>query len=248
MNLILDIGNSCCKISVFENNTLIDKQIVKSSKEEIISSVNKINKVYRVDNAIFSCVGLIEKEIEDFLKNIFPNILFFSSFTKSPIKNKYLTPEKLGIDRLAAACGAFFLFPNKDCLIIDAGTAVTFDYLNCFGEFLGGNISPGIRLRFASLYEHTAKLPLIETFDWYDGFGNDTHSAILSGVLTGLKHEIEGYISDFEALKPDSKIILTGGDTFFLAKKLKNTIFAEPNLVSIGLNGILNYNVSKKDF
>ncbi|MBQ3658259.1 MAG: type III pantothenate kinase [Bacteroidales bacterium] len=245
MNLILDIGNTFCKICVFEYNNLIFKNIVKSKKDEIITEVSKIFGDYEIKNVIFSSVNTLIDGIKEFLEAFCGSVLEFSSKTKVPVKNLYSNPAALGLDRLAAAVGAATEFEGKSCLIIDAGTAITFDYLKDGKEFWGGNISPGIRLRFKSLNEHTAKLPLIENYDWLSGFARDTASAVMGGVLNGIKFEIEGYIRDFERDNPDGKIILTGGDTIFLAKNLKNTIFAAPNLVAFGLNRILNYNVSK---
>lgn len=242
MNLVLDIGNTFCKICVFDCNKLIYKDLAKSSSSEILLKTFEIFKVQDIKSVIISSVNS-KVSVEEELKKKCSNVLVFNSLTPIPVKNLYSTPKTLGLDRLAASVGAFDLFEKKNCLIIDAGTAITYDFLNSCGEFLGGNIAPGIRLRFSSLNEHTSKLPLIEDFSWGGEFGNDTFSAVSNGVLNGLLFEIEGYTKRFGDKYPDGKIILTGGDTIFLSKKLKNTIFAEPNLVAIGLNRILNYNV-----
>ena len=245
MNLILDIGNTFCKLCVFDDKDLIFKQIVKKKKKNIFEATDQIFAKNKINYAIFSSVNTHVEGLSARFNALDVPFLEFSHSTKVPIKNSYMTPHTLGLDRLAAAIGASTLFEGKSCLIIDAGTAITFDYLKDGNEFLGGNISPGIQLRFKSLNEHTAKLPLIKEYDWTSGFGSDTPSAVIKGVLNGIKFEIESYISDFERDNPDGKIILTGGDTIFLAKNLKNTIFAAPNLVAFGLNRILNYNVSK---
>jgi type III pantothenate kinase len=245
MNLVSDVGNSFCKICVFDSNDLVYKQIVKSQEDEISEAVSKISGLFKISGAIFSSVNPRAGLIKEVFESYCPGVLEFSRTVKVPVKNGYLTPETLGLDRLAAAVGASVVFPDVSSLIIDAGTAITYDYLKDGKEFLGGNISPGIRLRFKSLNEHTAKLPLIEDYDWREGFGLDTRSAVICGVLDGVKLEIEGYVADFKSKNPAGKIILTGGDTIFLAKKLKNTIFAAPNLVAFGLNRILNYNVSE---
>ena len=245
MNLILDIGNTFCKLCVFDDNELIFKQIAKAETENIFEAADQIFAKYKINYAIFSSVNTRVEGLNARFEALGVQFLEFSRSTFVPVKNSYSTPETLGLDRLAAAIGASTLFEGKSCLIIDAGTAITFDYLKDGNEFLGGNISPGIALRFKALNEHTAKLPLIKEYDWEEGFGCDTVSAVMKGVLNGIKFEIESYISDFERDNPDGKIILTGGDTIFLAKNLKNTIFAAPNLVAFGLNRILNYNVSK---
>ena len=164
-----------------------------------------------------------------------------------PISNSYDHPEQLGNDRLAAAVGASVLFPGRDCMVVDAGTAITYEFVEAGKRYLGGCISPGVGLRFASLHEHTAKLPLLSAEPVSDIIPTNTQHAINNGVINGVIAEIMWYISYAEQKMQNPAIILTGGDTIFLAGKLKNTIFAEPNLVAIGLNRILQYNVFEND-
>ncbi|MBQ2098215.1 MAG: type III pantothenate kinase, partial [Bacteroidales bacterium] len=167
--------------------------------------------------------------------------------TRIPIVNRYSTPKTLGNDRLAAAVGATVMFPWGNSLIIDVGTAITYDYVKDGCEYLGGNISPGIDIRLRALHDYTSRLPLIDDPQPTETFGLSTREAISNGVVMGVIHEIEGYVSDFEKKNVNSNIILTGGGSIYLSKKLKITIFAEPNLVNIGLNRILNYNVLKEN-
>jgi type III pantothenate kinase len=181
------------------------------------------------------------------IKNIQGKVIKLTSETPIPIIHRYSTPETLGKDRLAAAVGATVIFPGSSCLVIDAGTAITYDYIKDGREYMGGNISPGIDIRFKSLHDFTSRLPLITEPQTTDTFGLSTIEALSNGVITGIIHEIEGYISRFEKKNVNSNIILTGGSSIYLSKKLKNTIFAEPNLVTIGLNRILNYNVLKEN-
>lgn len=245
MNLVLDIGNTCCKICVFDDNKLIDKQISKSEISAVTDILAVISQKYKFSGSIMSSVSLMPEGLQAQISQVCNHNFVLTSDLPVPIKNSYSTPKTLGNDRLAAVVGASCLFPGRSALVIDAGTAITYDFLMNGNEYVGGNIAPGISLRFRSLNDHTKRLPLIEEYDWAQGFGNSTADALRKGVLNGLAFEIEGYVRDFQANYSDSVIILTGGDCFFLLKRIKNTIFAEPNLVAIGLNRILNYNVSK---
>ena len=155
----------------------------------------------------------------------------------------YETPETLGKDRLAAVVGASFLKPGKDILVIDAGTAITYDFINSKKQYLGGNIAPGINLRLRSLHEFTQRLPLVQVNSESPLLGVDTNSALVSGALYGIVFEIDGYISTLKIKYPQLSVFLTGGSTFYFDTKLKSPIFAEKNLVLIGLNRILQYNV-----
>ncbi|MCR5454320.1 MAG: type III pantothenate kinase [Bacteroidales bacterium] len=246
MNLIIDIGNTACKLAVYEHNQLIYSDITESSPTEATAAIQKLLGEYHAVHCIVSSVSMQYYQIKSALEGISGTILMLDADTKIPIANRYSTPRTLGNDRLAAAVGATVLFPDCNCLIIDAGTAITYDYVRDGKEYMGGNISPGIQLRFKALHDYTSRLPLITDPQPTDAFGLSTTEAISNGVITGVIHEIEGYTSDFEKKNVNSRIILTGGGSIYLSKKLKITIFAEPNLVTIGLNRILNYNVFKE--
>ncbi|MBN1251077.1 MAG: type III pantothenate kinase [Bacteroidales bacterium] len=242
MNLVVDIGNSLIKIFVFDNNTIIHNSQFEENHVNI--EINKIFKTYvKLENAIISSVKDIDNEIIQILERKIKNIILLNENTKIPIKNLYKSPKTLGKDRLAAVVGANNIFPNNDVLAIDAGTAITFDYINKKNEYIGGNISPGLEMRFKALNYFTSKLPLIKKNEKYKLIGQNTEEAIIAGVQNGLIFEIDSYIDSFKKKNKHIKIILTGGDCFFFEHKLKNRIFAELFLVSIGLNQILKYNV-----
>ncbi len=245
MNLIIDIGNTTAKLAIYEGNNLTHSHITNSNPDAVAEAITQICNSYSVQNCIVSSVSLQYSDILGALDGIGGAVLTLDASTKIPIRNSYSTPKTLGNDRLAAAVGAATMFPGCNCLIIDAGTAITYDYLRDGSEYLGGNISPGIDIRFKALHHYTSRLPLITDPQPTDTFGLSTTEAITNGVVNGVIHEIEGYISDFEKKNVNSKIILTGGGSIYLSKKLKITIFAEPNLVMFGLNRILNYNVLK---
>lgn len=164
--------------------------------------------------------------------------------TKIPINNCYETPETLGMDRLAAAVGAYTLYPKSNCLIIDAGTCITYDFLDTSANYHGGSISPGIKMRFKALQYFTAKLPLIESLTYTGILGKNTSDAIKVGVLQGFKGEVESVIATFKQKYPEIKIIVTGGDISFFETTIKHSIFAVSDLVLIGLNKILNEQIN----
>ena len=170
---------------------------------------------------------------------LFPNLN-----TRLPFKNLYLDKETLGFDRIAAAAGAQALFPGENIIIIDAGTAITIDVVTKEGQFIGGNISPGVDMRFKALNEFTSKLPLVKIEGETGITAKTTEDAIRFGVFNGIKYEMDGYIDAFNQIYENLKVILTGGDHKYFDKKLKNSIFADSNLTLKGLNKILQFNVS----
>jgi type III pantothenate kinase len=266
MNLIIDIGNTRTKLALFEKNNLIEKANVDVLTLDALSDMMKGRNI----EGVIMCVsGQNTEGVEVWLQE---NYFFIklSHETPLPIENGYDTPQTLGKDRLASAVAAHFLFPKKNCLIIDGGTALTFNLLTEKGAFVGGNITAGLKMRFKALHHFTAKLPLLEqnmersdipnTFGTeepnYSGIGgteNDligknTNDAILKGVQLGILSEIEGFIHRFSKKQHNIQVILTGGDGLFLKNNLQldNTTH-EPNLVLVGLNQILNYNLHKKN-
>ena len=168
-----------------------------------------------------------------------------SSFTEVPFKNLYKTPKTLGVDRIALVAGAVSQFSGHNILVIDAGTCITFDFVNSEGEYLGGAISPGLKMRFNSLNYFTANLPLLEIDELTDFIGKNTKESINSGVINGAIQEIDGVINQYNKKFLDLTVVLTGGDTNFLAKQLKSSIFANQNLLLQGLNRILIHNTEK---
>ena len=196
-----------------------------------------------IQQGIISNVGEEDDKIHDFLNQNLTKLVILDEKTPLPIENYYSSKTTLGKDRIAAAAGGNYLFPGKNVLIIDAGTALTYEFVNSKGQYLGGGISPGLRMRFSSLHENTKRLPLVEPKEKFSFPANTTKSAIVSGVQTGIIYEIDGIINEFiEQFKP-LKIVLTGGDSNFFERKLKNSIFVDSNLVLKGLNQILEFNV-----
>ena len=195
MNLVVDIGNSRTKLAIFLKKELVDFRTVN---ELTIVQLEEIKKAYPdIDRAILSSVSIADPQVVGYLKSGFIHFLELNYLTPVPIKNQYKTPHTLGLDRLAAAIGACELFPGKDLLVIDAGTAITFDLIENNGTFKGGNISPGLRSRFRALHEFTKKLPLLEETEEYPVIGQTTEEAIRAGVINGMVFEIDGTIDLF---------------------------------------------------
>lgn len=240
MNLTIDIGNTRIKLGLFEKEQLREKFVWETWRlEEIVALTTNQN----VKNVILSNVGKnVPSEIESFLRgNFFYTEL--STQTPLPIQNAYKTPETLGKDRLAAVVGAFDMFPDQNCLAIDAGTCITLDVLRAGGVFLGGNITPGVEMRLKAMHHFTAKLPLVSMGNTENFIGYSTESAMRNGAQRGAILEIEGFIRQCRSELGEINVILTGGDADFFVKNLKSQIFVNPNLVLQGLNKILNYNV-----
>jgi type III pantothenate kinase len=242
MNLCIDQGNSSTKVGIFSQNKLINSLTYEQfGKSELSAILAK----FRIGYCIISSVISDNSELVGVLKSKIPFLIELTHETKVPIKNSYLTPETLGRDRLAAVVGAAFLKPETDILVIDAGTAITYDFIDSNQNYTGGNIAPGLMLRLRALHEFTQKLPKVDPKTESPLLGNTTETAILSGSLYGIVFEIDGYIDTLKIKYPQLSTFLTGGSTFYFDTKLKNAIFAERNLVLIGLNRILLSNVQK---
>ncbi|WKD86014.1 Type III pantothenate kinase [Polaribacter huanghezhanensis] len=239
MNLIIDIGNTRIKAAVFENDILLEVVIFDS--DELFEKVDFLTNKYTIDKGIISSVKNISRNVLDQL-NKKVSFLVLDSATKVPFKNLYRTPKTLGVDRIALVANAVQKFNKKNVLIIDAGTCITYDFVNEHKEYLGGAISLGIEMRYKALNKYTSKLPLLEKNIPINFIGKTTEENIYSGVNNGVLNEINGVIKQYERENSFLTLVLTGGDTYFLAKQLKSGIFANPNFVLEGLNTILIYN------
>lgn len=240
MNLIIDVGNTLVKFAVFKNGALHYKTSFELSQFKT-QYLGLKNMYPELQSAIISSVArLAEQEIDAIKEDL--NVTELNSETKLPFKNCYRTPKTLGVDRIALVSASVCQYPNKNVLIIDAGTCITYDFITAQNHYLGGAISPGIRLRYKTLNNLTANLPLLDTKQPKTIIGNTTESAIHSGVVLGVVKEIDGVIDHYIEKYSDLTIILTGGDANFLSNQLKNSIFAHSNFLLEGLNFILDYN------
>ncbi len=240
MNLIIDIGNTRAKAGLFKNGALVHSGILELSEPASLFRFLANNKPGQL--ILSSVIKQLPAFLEDYLSAI-PS-LEFSHDTPVPIQNKYHSASTLGSDRLAAGVGAWKRYKGESLLVIDAGTCIKYNMVTNTGEYLGGGISPGIDMRFKAMHSLTGKLPLIEAnYDFDHLIGSTTQDSLLSGVMNGVVEEADGIINRYKMQYSDLKVVVTGGNYHFFEKRLKNCIFAHPNLVLEGLNEILEYNV-----
>lgn len=245
MQLIIDQGNSACKLALYDGDTLVSTETVTTLKEDILK---QLFERYSIKACIYSSVGIEDDEVKNLLALLSPFFLVLDAETEVPIELLY-NRASIGGDRLAAVCGAYALVGEGiKTLIIDAGTALTCEYLDQTGRYIGGNISPGLHLRAKALRHFTSRLPLVddlESASWIEGYGTDTLSAISKGVVRGFLEEIRAYIRSIKEANENSTILLTGGDASFVMKHLTkdDTVRWIPELVLCGLNEILKYNL-----
>ncbi|MDR1887238.1 MAG: type III pantothenate kinase, partial [Prevotellaceae bacterium] len=217
-----------------------DAGILYSAIYETVADLEKTFALFpKIRNGIYSASGQIAGEAEDFLNDRLDNFIRFTSETPVPLANLYKSPETLGSDRLAVAVGVNCFFPDTNVMIFDFGTAITIDFVDSGNNFLGGNISPGLSVRFKSLNYYTNRLPLLPIPDKIEEIGTTTKEAIEAGVVHGIIGEIMSYINRYI----DRKIIFTGGDCFYFAEKIKIPIFVFRNPMVFGLNRVLHHNL-----
>ena len=240
MNLIIDIGNSAVKSAVFQDAKILRSYVFPF--ENFSENFQKIKKDY--PQIAFSMLSSVIKdtfEIEKMLKKE-TKLFVLRENTRLSFKNNYASPQTLGKDRLALVAAGSLKYQNKNLLVIDAGTCITFDFKNDKNEYLGGAISPGLQMRLKALHNFTAKLPLVKLEENIALIGDSTKNSILSGVLNGVVAELDGIIDRYKTDYKYLTVILTGGDTQILSKRVKNSIFANPNFLLEGLNYILEFN------
>ena len=240
-NLIVDEGNTLCKIAVLDESEVLCEW---SDKEFDMAKVAELIVQFGVECAVVASTRGGAEKICEQLRSKIERVLHFSSQTEVPIGVDYSSRQTLGADRIAVAVGVVCGMGVENALIVDMGSAITFDIVET-GVFKGGNISPGVAMRFRALNEFTAALPLCSTTEPNGEFGKSTTEAIEQGVMQGVLHEIEGYVERVSAEKVKKSIIFCGGDAESFVNRIKSAIFAPRKLMFTGLNEILKYNVSK---
>jgi len=239
VNLVIDIGNTRTKAALFRNEEMLENITIDNADGSGILSFAR-DKKNQIENCIVSSVNVKPFDLDE-LRQYIELVLELDEYTPLPFKNKYTTSGTLGKDRIAAIAGACQLYPGRSAIIIDAGTAVTFEIKNHNEEYLGGNISPGLNMRFKALHDYTSRLPLITYSEESGIYGTSTETAINSGVYNGLLFEMNAYIELFRNKYEDLVVILTGGDAGIFENKLKKPIFVIAELTLIGLNYILKH-------
>lgn len=248
MNLCIDQGNSRTKVALMtDEGKMINHFIYKQFSS---ADVERLFDLYDISDSIISSVVNIEAAVVNTLHRRSQHFVLFDHNTPVPIVNRYDTPQTLGQDRLAAAVGAKSLCPNENLLIIDAGSAITYDFVSDKGEYMGGNIAPGLKMRLTMLQRMTKKLPLVEVEEneLIPLFGKNTRDAIAAGVIRGIAYEVKGYMRTLSEKVPHFQTFLTGGNAPYILNNVrtsrteKRDIRVEKNLVLIGLNTILIFN------
>lgn len=242
MNLCIDQGNSRTKVALFDAEGHIVKHFIYKSFKA--SDVEQLFQLYPLSDCIISSVVNLEPAMVNVLHRLSKQFVLFDYHTPVPIENDYKTPATLGQDRLAAAVGARFLCPDDNLLIIDAGSAITYDFVSAEGHYVGGNIAPGLKMRFTALSQMTKLLPQVDVEEHclIPLFGHNTHDAIAAGVVRGVSFEVKGYMRTLKDRVEHYQTFLTGGNANYILNNVKETIRFEKHLVLIGLNCILEYN------
>jgi len=243
-SLVIDIGNTYTKIAVFTEGQL---QFVEQHQTVELNTLSNFLNGYPINNAIISSVKNVVEEWQTYLATRV-SLVYFNAGMAKRISNHYLSPETLGLDRLAVVLGANYLYPGKNSLIIGGGTCITYDWVDAAGNYYGGSISPGLNMRYRALNYYTSGLPLVNADETFlNNYGDDTVAAIRSGVQNGIKYELEGFINSYKIDGRHTHVILSGGDSIFFDTLLKNSIFApyikiETYLVLKGLNAAIQNN------
>ncbi len=237
-NLIIDQGNSSSKVSIFEGDDILFSQ---RYEKLTVDDLKGIKEEQGWEAAILSSVVGEDDVLNEWITIHSDKFVKLDHTTPLPIGNLYKTPNTLGKDRIAVCVGANYLQPNQNLLVIDAGTAITYDIVNAENNYVGGNISLGLDMRFKALNTFTKKLPLVLKEEEVPLTGRETKEAIVSGVTNGLTYEIDGFIDAYKTTYPKLLVFLTGGNAKYFEKRIKNRTFVVQNLLSIGLNRILCY-------
>ena len=245
--LTIDNGNSTTKAAIWEDNILKESYVMEMPDVEELS---RIIETLKPEACILSSVGKMDSRALETLRMFFDGrLVVLTASVPLPLKIKYDSKATLGSDRIAAAAGALSLYSHEGVLVADCGTAITLDVINSTGHFLGGNISPGLSLRFKSLHDSTSCLPLVNEVGPLPTFGTDTLSAIRSGVVEGVLSEIEGAYMRASSAYGVTRMVITGGDAPFLTPLLRQNGLDPvqcPQLVQQGLLYILDYNIRRK--
>jgi type III pantothenate kinase len=241
MNLVLDFGNTRIKAGIFEGQNLLKKYVFDSEN----NLLNVIDSFGAITNCLIGSVTNKHQSTSEVLSTKF-NTKVFTADTPIPLKNLYKSVHTMGSDRIMASMGSYSLYSHQNVLTIDAGTCIKYNFVNASNEYLGGAISPGIPMRFRAMHEYTHLLPMVEPEMGYEKLiGQSTTESLLSGTIVGAACEADAMIERYKAIYQNLQVVITGGDADYLCKQLKNRFFANPNILLLGLNSILNFNIEK---
>lgn len=246
MNLCIDQGNSRTKVALFREDGSIAKNLMYKSFTS--ADVERLFSLYPIQDSIVSSVVNIDPAVVNVLHRLSTRFILFDHKTPLPLRNCYQTPETLGQDRIASAVGASYICPKQNLLIVDAGSAITYDFVSATEGYLGGNIAPGVKMRLTVLRQMTKKLPAVEVEEnaFIPLFGKNTHEAMAAGVIRGIIFEVKGYMRALNEQGTPFVTFVTGGNAPYILGNLQTEVRHEPHLVLKGLNGILEFNKAEK--
>ncbi len=237
MNLIIDQGNTETKIAQYDGRKQVGQFRLPSA--DLAQIAVALESMGANENDV-----LVSSVVNEQLELPGKSLIHLSYQTPLPLVNRYASPDTLGNDRIANAVAVWTKNPQKNSLSVDIGTCIKYDLVSSNGEYLGGNISPGLKMRFKALHEQTARLPLMQPKEARSEFGTTTETSLVEGVQKGIEHEISGFIEQYRSQFEGLTIFMTGGDAKFFEFAFKNSIFADPDLTLFGLNEILIYNLN----
>jgi type III pantothenate kinase len=236
--LCLDFGNTRLKVAVFNDDNFVEEIILPNDE---MFTIERLIAIHRPEKAILSSVINHNPAIETFLAGV-TKFHKLSHLTKANFTTAVGKPETIGADRLALCAAAAHFYPGKNNLVIGLGTCITYNFINQYQQFIGGSISPGMEMRFKAMQVFTAKLPLVQA-EWnFPIIGYDTKTNMQSGVIAGIAFEMDGFIDEYAQKYGNFNVVLTGGDTAYFARRLKNRIFADSNFLYKGLYALSETN------
>jgi len=236
MNLAIDIGNTRAKLGFFEGSELRSSMVMEQW------DTTKVYGLLTSDTKII--ISKTSDQYDHYINGLKASfdVMELDHTTPLPITIDYKTPKTLGRDRIAGVVGARSLYPGQACLVIDAGTCITYDVVDEGGIYRGGQIAPGLHMRLEAMHHFTDKLPLVEWKDGFEMIGKSTEECMISGAVLGTINEMKGFVNDYNRAFDSINIVITGGDNQFFVLYMKTEILAVPTLVLQGLNEILNFN------
>ena len=244
-HLLIDIGNSSAKVALAAGGAIGESR--RMAHGEMTDGICRLAKEYGADKAAISSVAADPGELCEALRAIGVEVICLSAATPLPFRLDYCSPDTLGADRMAAVAGALALHPRRNILIADAGSCITYEFLTADGIYLGGNIAPGLSMRLRAMHEHTARLPMVKLEGEVPPIGYTTDTALRSGALMGIRHEVEGYLHYMQAHYDGTLVLLTGGDAKYIAPLLDVEAETDERLVMRGLEYIIMYNEKNRD-
>ncbi len=236
--LCFDFGNTRLKFAVFEGDQFIEEVTLPNDE---LFTIERVMYVHQPQKTILSSVINHNPAIENILaaESKFHKI---SHLTKANFTTPVGKPETIGADRLALSAAAVHFYPGKNNLVIGLGTCITYNFINQYHQFIGGSISPGMEMRFKAMQVFTAKLPAVQA-EWnFPIIGYDTKTNMQSGVIAGIAYEMDGFIDEYAQKYDNFNVVLTGGDSAYFARRLKNRIFADSNFLFKGLYALSETN------